>query len=213
MKSISSIVESIIKSKPFISEAMEDGIINYSGLARHIKDDVEDILMKPVNESTIITALKRFSPDLNIKLRKTVDKLMNNFGEIVVRSHIEIFTYANSDTIINSVKKISDNFALGRNYFYNVSSGVFETTLIVSDNLSEHIIKYFSDEKIIIHAKGLASITIKLPELTFSQPGLYYTILKRVAWQGVSLHEVVSTTNELSLVMNEKDVSKVIDIL
>ena len=60
MITISQAVENIINKKPFIIEALNDGIINYSSLATFIKQEVEQFLSKKVNEGAIIMSLRRF---------------------------------------------------------------------------------------------------------------------------------------------------------
>ena len=48
MKTISSAVSEYIKSKPFLSSALSDGIINLTSLSRIIKPDIEEILRKNI---------------------------------------------------------------------------------------------------------------------------------------------------------------------
>ncbi len=49
MKTISQAVSEYVKSKPFLSSALSDGIINFTSLSRKIKPDIEEILRKKVN--------------------------------------------------------------------------------------------------------------------------------------------------------------------
>ena len=46
MKTISQAVSEYVKSKPFLSSALSDGIINFTSLSRKIKPDIEEILRK-----------------------------------------------------------------------------------------------------------------------------------------------------------------------
>ena len=48
MKTIASCVEQIIASKPFIEEALNEQIINYSALAENLKGQISDMLRKDV---------------------------------------------------------------------------------------------------------------------------------------------------------------------
>lgn len=59
MITISQAVDNIIRKKPFILEAIADGIINYSALAKFIKPEIEKLLTKSVNEGAIIMSLRR----------------------------------------------------------------------------------------------------------------------------------------------------------
>jgi aspartokinase len=59
----------------------------------------------------------------------------------------------------------------------------------------------------------LASITIKLPKTNLEQSGIYYFILKQLAWANIPVQEVISTTHEITLVVKENDINKTFSIL
>ena len=43
--------------------------------------------------------------------------------------------------------------------------------------------------------------------------GIYYFILKQLAWADISLQEIISTTNEMTIVVKEKDINQTFAIL
>ena len=45
-------------------------------------------------------------------------------------------------------------------------------------------------------------MTVKLPSENVSVPGIYYFIFQRLAWEGIILYEVISTTNEFTILVN-----------
>ena len=49
--------------------------------------------------------------------------------------------------------------------------------------------------------KYLSAITISLPKENSKVVGLYYQIFKKLAWEGVTLYEVISTTNEFTVLV------------
>ena len=71
----------------------------------------------------------------------------------------------------------------------------------------------FENEFLINSVLELASITIKLPKENQQQSGIYYFILKQLAWADISLQEVISTTNEMTIVVKEKDINQTFAIL
>ena len=76
-----------------------------------------------------------------------------------------------------------------------------------------YVKEFFVKEKLIHNIKNLASITIKLPKENLEQPGVYYFILKQLAWANIPLQEIISTTNEITLVVKEKDINNAFAIL
>lgn len=59
----------------------------------------------------------------------------------------------------------------------------------------------------------MASITIKLPTSNTEISGIYYYILKHLAWEGINIVEIVSTTNEFSVVVNSDDIDAAFSVL
>ena len=84
MKTISSVVEHYIKTKPFLLSALSQGIINLTSLARNMMPELEQELGKDVKQGAIVMALKRLSEDLDFRLNHRILKVLKNLGEITV---------------------------------------------------------------------------------------------------------------------------------
>ena len=59
MKTISSVVEQYIKSKPFLLNSLSQGIINLTSLSRVMMPYLEKELGKDVKQGAIVMSLKR----------------------------------------------------------------------------------------------------------------------------------------------------------
>ncbi len=97
--------------------------------------------------------------------------------------------------------------------FFNVYSGLRETSYIITSNQQEAIERIFKEEHMKSNFKNLASISITLPPIYSEVIGTTYYILKKLAWEGINLIEIMTTGNELALVVHEKDVEQSIKIL
>ncbi|MFP4023909.1 MAG: aspartate kinase [Thiohalospira sp.] len=206
MITISQAVEEIIRKKPFITESITDGIINYSALANKLKPEVEAKLLKKVNVSAILMSLRRLQITNDIGITQKVEKLAAWFGDIIVRSNLADYTFRNSDTLLKKQQALLKKIADRDDFFYTISQGVYETTFVLSDLLKDEIPEIFESEKIISYRYGLSSITIKLPAENIDQPGLYYFIFRKLAWEGINILEVISTTNEITILLRDKDI-------
>jgi len=213
MITISQAVENIINSKPFIIEALNDGIINYSSLAKFIKTDVEKSLNKEVNEGAIVMSIRRFESNKPSEISYKVDNLITKLGDIVVRSNLVDYTFRNSDTMIKKQLSLFKLIGERREFFYTISQGVYETTFVLSDVIKDEIPSIFEGEKLISSSYGLSSITIKLPTENTNQPGLYYYIFRKLAWEGINILEVVSTSNEFTIILNDKDIDSAFSVI
>lgn len=206
MKTISSVVENYIKTKPFLLSALSQGIINLTSLSRNMLPDLQQELGKDVKQGAIVMALKRLSEDLDFRLNHKIVKVLKNLGEITVRSSLSDYTFAVSETILNRQAELISDINDHSDIFYTSSRGVNETNIIVSESVSHLVDKHFASEKLLHHFNNLASITIKLPKDNVSTPGVYYFIFQRLAWEGIIINEVVSTSYEFTILVSEDDV-------
>lgn len=206
MKTIASVVENYIKTKPFLLSALSQGIINLTSLSRNMLPELQQELGKDVKQGAIVMALKRLSEDLDFRLNHKIVKVLKNLGEITVRSSLSDFTFAVSDTILNKQADLISEINTHSDIFYTSSRGVSETNIVVSESVSHLVEKHFASEKLLHKFDNLASITIKLPKDNVSTPGVYYFIFQRLAWEGIIINEVVSTSYEFTVLVSDDDV-------
>ncbi|MCB9425973.1 MAG: aspartate kinase [Flavobacteriales bacterium] len=204
MKTISSIVEHHIKTRPFLLSALSQGIINLTSLAREMMPELEASLGKEVKQGAVVMALKRLSGDLDFRVNHKILKVLKNIGEITVRSSLTDYSFAVSETILEKQSQFISSIQKESDVFYTSSRGVNETTIVVSSFVKHMVEEHFRGEKLIQQLDDLASITIKLPQENVSVPGIYYFIFQRLAWEGIIINEVISTSNEFTILVSEE---------
>ena len=82
--------------------------------------------------------------------------------------------------------------------FYTFTRGVHESNVLITTSLKNEIETIYRDEICTAVQDNLSAITIGLPKENTKIAGLYYQFFKRLAWEGIALYEVVSTTNEFT---------------
>lgn len=213
MITVSEVVETIIKRKPFIEGALSEGLINLSSLGRQIKPEVEARLKKEVKEGAIVMALKRLAPLLDIQMNIKIKNALSQFGDIIVRSNLAVYSFKNSDSLIQKQSKLLKHISMRKEIFHTISKGVFETTIVISDMMDSELMDIFQHEELISKTEKLSSITIKLPKENIKISGLYYFIFKKIAWEGINILEVISTTNEFTIILGDDDVDLAFSVL
>ena len=163
MITIPQVVEKIVSSQPFLAEALVDGLINISSLARKIQDQVEQSVKKPIKLGAIIMALNRLAPSLEVKINPGLKEVITNVGDIIVRSQLVDFTYKNSNTLIEKHTELLKSIGPNQEFFYTMVQGVFESNLVVSNTLREKVEQVFSTEMLVSKSEDLSSVTLKLP--------------------------------------------------
>ncbi len=213
MYSIGKVTEDLINRSPFVREAMTDDLINISALARKLKPEIEDIIGKKVKEGAIIMAIKRMTPGLYHRLNLKITKVMGELGDFLVRSNLIDYTFENSDSLKVKQSELILEINKDNDSFFALCKGITETTFIVNAQKKDDIERIFRNEKMKSNTHDLASVTVKLPKINTEIYGIYYYILKHLAWEGINIIEIVSTSNEFTVIVKQDDVDKAFKIL
>ena len=212
MRTISSAVEDYIKSKPFLISALSQGIINLTSLSRIIKSEIELSLKKEVRYGAIVMALKRLSTELEFRTTFKIVKIIKDIGDITVRSSLIDYNFKVSDTLLSNQAKLLSKVD-NNDDFYTSSRGVNECNIVVSGNLISLVEDVLKDEVLLSKQTNLSSISIKLPAENVSIPGVYYFVFQRLSWEGINIYEVISTSNEFTILVNEDQVDKAFKVI
>ncbi|MDT0649862.1 hypothetical protein [Autumnicola edwardsiae] len=204
MKTITTCVHDIIKHQPFLDDAMARDIVNFSGLAADIQPQVEKEMRKPVKQGSIIMALRRYAP----KRSKVNMKALRDLGDIVVRSGITEYTFLNSNSIISSKAKLLEAVKDRTGVYLNYSSNYQESNILVSSSLTSLVEDCFKNEVRVSVKEELSSITIALPKNSSQSVGMYFYIFKLLAYEGIPVFEMISTSNYFAIFLEKEYVNQ-----
>jgi hypothetical protein len=207
------IVEDILSRSPFMKEAIHDGLINVSSLARKIQPEVEKELSKKVRPGAIIMAINRLHIDKNFKYQNKLKAYIAKLGDLILKTHLVLYTFANTRTLSKAQIDLFNEIDGVPDAFCTFSQGVSERTLLVNELIEDLVEDKFQNEILISTKKNLSSITIKLAQNSTEISGIYYYILKQLAWEDIALEEVLSTTNEFTLIMEDRYVEQSLSLL
>ena len=204
MKTITTCVHDIIRHQPFLDDAITRDIINFSGLAADIQAEVEAEMKKPVKQGSIIMALRRYAP----RRTKINMRQLRELGDIVVRSGITEYTFLNSKTIIANKAKLLEAVKNQTGVYLNYSSNYQESNILVSASLTELVEDCFKNEVRVSVKKELSSITIALPQNSSQSVGLYFYLFKLLAYEGIPVFEMISTSNYFAIFLEKEYVNQ-----
>ena len=77
--------------------------------------------------------------------------------------------------------------------------------------MADKVDELFKNETQLFKMEDLSSVTLRLPD--FNVPGAYYFLLKKIAWENINIFEIISTTNEITLVVDNDDIDRVFTLL
>ena len=207
MKTIAATVVEYIETKPYLSSALSDGIINLTSLARNIQDDIEERTKKPVKPGAIVMALKRISDTADFVQTKQIIKVLKNLGDITVRSSLVDYSFLISESLLFTQSNLLKEIEQKKEVFYTSSRGVSESNIIVSQNLAPLVDDLFKNETCCSTIENLSSISMKLLSENVTITAIYYFIFQLLSWEGVNINEVISTSNEFTILMHEDQVN------
>jgi len=212
MITISQIVEDIISRSPFLMEVLSENIANISSIARQIRPQIEKKLLEEVSEEAVAMAIRRIQKKL--KPAASGSELLKDSNNITVRSNLFEFVFLNSPDIIKIHQEVLKKTENKKDASFNISTGLFESIIIVSSELKKDVEKILKNQKQVTKIKDLSSVTIKLSEgVTLTTPGVYYLVLKALAWNGISVVEVISIGLELSMLFRNADVDRAFSVI
>ena len=213
MKTIASQVSEYVKTKPYLSTALSQRIINLTSLAREIQPEIEKALRKPARNGAIVMALKRISDNEEFLSTHKIVSVLRNLGDITVRSSLTDYCFKLSETLLLAQAEFLAAIKDKKDIFYTSSRGVGESNIVVSSNLAPLIEGLFGDEICLDKIDDLSAITVKLPNDNVKIPGIYYFIFQRLSWEGVNINEVISTSNEFTILMHEDSVNVAFEVI
>ncbi|PIY68850.1 hypothetical protein COY90_03750 [Candidatus Roizmanbacteria bacterium CG_4_10_14_0_8_um_filter_39_9] len=210
MITIGELVNEYLRNHPFVEQAMEDELINYSSLARQIRPLFEKKLMKRIEVSAVGMALRRSARSL--QKRKQVYPVVRP-EELIVRSGIVEYTFEKSETISTAVASFLHSIAREKKYFSVVTEGVFEVAVIMSKQYEDIAKNMFKKEVVIARQQNISAITLRLPTNNVVIPGVYNRFLQKLAWENINIVDVVSTLTEFTILLSESDVDRAFTLL
>jgi len=212
MLTIAEAVAKIIRKSPHLEESLALGIINHSALARLIKPEVERESVKKVQLGAIVVALGRLARRIKMKAGKPREIFVRT-PELILRLNLFEVTYANSETLLIKQRKLAAKLSTRHYALLTFTRGLQETTIIASRELREKILAEFKGEKMISQIARLAGVTVILPKGAALIPGVYSYILKALAWEGINVVEVVSTLNEFTIILEDRNIAAAFSII
>lgn len=214
MSSVGKVAEDIINRSPFLREAMTENLINISALARKIKPEIDEAFDEDIKEGAIIMAIKRLTPGTYYRLNLKIESIVREIGDFLVRSNLNAFTFENSDTLSEKQTELIELLEKDKKKsFYTISKGVTETSIVTNLFEKADILELLKSEKLKSRNENLASITVQLPTLNTEVYGVYYYILKQLAWEGLNIVDIISTANEFTIIFNQADIDRAFRIL
>lgn len=210
MITIAQTIEKVIAAHPTYGEALREGIVNFSALARKMMPDIEDLLLEEVTEGSVVMALRRHAANL---ARKYPEETVHPIKNITVRSDIAELAFVSTPELNKIHQKLLLIAEKMDNPFIAYGQGTGESTFDVSVALLPHLEELTKGQKRIAKFTNLSVISIRMPLDTVTLPGVYYPFVKAFAWAGINVYQIISYFTEVNFIVDDKDIEKAFTLM
>lgn len=208
MRTITSSIRELLERSPFLTEAIAQGIVNYSSLARKLKPYLEKIHLRPFTVGAIVMALRSarrtgISPFLSGPVGEYVRSM-------IVHSNLVQFAFHNHDELLVVEQQLLERIRPRSDAVVFFARGHADTGIILSESLEkdlETLTKDLEEFRLAEH-RGLSSISIRFTADIVDRPGVYYPFFQALAWSGVNVVQLVTGFAELTLIFKERDLER-----
>lgn len=200
-------VEEHVNQSPYLREAITDGLVNLSALARKLKPQLEKELFKDVSESAVFIALQRYAATLKPYYQVNPADYLANLG---LKSDLFEFTVENSSALLGKLSRIAKATEDKHAALFIFTQGQYETTVITSKNLQPEIKTALNGEKLLGTIPDLTGITLQRTHAQIETTGVLQFPLRILAWEGISVIEIITTLNEIMIIVRDFEVDRAV---
>lgn len=212
MTSIAAKVEQIVSESVFLTEGMVRGLINLSELARQIQPQIEKDMWKPVGQAAVVMALNRLAARMKEREEKETE-LLPKMAELTTRSELTEFTYRVSANTRECQRILLGLAEEHSGVFVTVTQGLHEVLIIVGRPLVHAVEEAFEEEQLLVRLENLCALTLRLDAGSRTTPGVYHSILKKLALVQVNVVDLICTYTELTLLLERSQVGLAFSVL
>lgn len=204
MASVSNIVRNLVNGNKLLHEAACQGILNYAAAAEKIKERVEKEFGRPVKESAIVMAIRRYSETAAEKEEVRHPGIKT---EVIMKTGIAYLSFSKMPDFLEKLETFYRELDPRRDIF-NVIQGNYETAIITNGRYLQRLKKLLETGSISVNERELVSVSISFAKEFSYSPGIIFSVTKKLYWEGLNIFELITTPTELTFLFHQKDAMK-----
>jgi aspartokinase len=186
---------------------MSDKLVNLSALARQLKPQIEKELVKDVSESAVFIALQRYAATMKPYYQANPADYLSNMA---LRSDLFELTVKNSPGLLGKLSHLAKAIEDQRTSLFIFTQGQYETTIITSKSLDVEIKRALGGETVISTIPDLTGISLQRTHGQIERTGVLQFPLRILAWEGISVIEIITTLNEIMMIVRDFEVDRAV---
>lgn len=199
-------VEEIVSGSEVIYSALSEGVLNLSAYAEKIQSEVAERTRKPVKKGSIVAALARMQKKSGLHDMSTNVRIEN----LTIKSPLTEIVYNRSSETLAFLKNFYALRSVDSSEYFTVTQGTNEISIICSEKTQAQVKKIFATKQKVL-VTGLVALSVRFSDEYITQPNVIFSLLRRIAIKKVVIAELVSTYTELTFIIKQEDVGKVLE--
>lgn len=209
MVTVSHLVKKELDKRDFIQEGLSRDLISVGNLAEELLPELESELGKKVKLPAIIMAIRRYAENLNTKKFSKIPKGSN----LSMISGLIDIGVSKSLTLPHKIELLLKLPDFSKGDVMNIIQGSLEASIITNAKFEKKVLEILKGEHIIIAEKNLSSVSLIFGKEFLHSPGVLFAAMKEIAWNDINIFELVSTTSELTFILDKKDAVRAYSLL
>lgn len=206
-------MKNALLARPYILVAIQQGIVNYSALAKLLHADIEKMAGRKFTEISVKMAVLRVSKSLLEAVPPT-----HRLSRVLANSSLKVV----QDVGVLSVtregfEKLTSFLPIGSRgktpQLFHVVQGASAVTVIADEPVVASLYSKASPETVLQYLRNQAAVILTGPPEILTTPGVVSLISLSVAVRGVNLTEIVSCHRDIVLIVNGSDVALAFETL
>lgn len=210
MIKVAQVVEEIIRESDFVEMALSNNFLNLTEYARFIQKDIQKRTLKKVNLGTIVVALSRLNKQ---QMKNSTTRPDFSISELSIKSPLCEIVYEKTQINLLALKEVINEIQMNTNVFFTVTQSSSEIMITTNSQLKEKVTKFFNKSKPKVLIDDLTGISVRLRGEVIDQPVILYSLLKGLAWQKISIVDLISTYSEFTVIVRRTDAKEAFAII
>ena len=209
MVNVTKLTEDYISEHPYVKDCLKKDLINYSSLTRQICADLDLNVNK--NFDAVLIACRRYFRKIKSEAtteKKIVDilksskiEVKNKINSIILEKNI---VFSNLLELEKEAKKFLETF--------HIIEGTASITIITTDDFSKKVKQVFRN-KIIKEYPNLVEVILKSPSEIVTTAGVISYIYSLLGENDINVIDTLSSWTDTIFLVEEKDLSRVMEFL
>lgn len=206
MVTVQHLVRKMVDQRPFVAEALSQGIINNAALAEQLLPYIEKELRKKVTFAAVNMAVRRIAESLgNIPFGKP---RFEKDADITLKSNLAEITLFRMDDVQQPLRKLYDIVDMKRGDFLTITQGLHEVTLFINMRQINAMLKIFPARSVKKVVKGLVSLSMTIPPQAINTIGYFFVVTRALVYENINIVDIVSTYTEMIIIVREEDATR-----